>query len=154
MVVSLHACDTATDLALAKAVAWQSTVILSVPCCQHELFNKIQNPGMGPLLKHGILKERLSALITDALRAQVLEMAGYQVQVIEFIDMEHTAKNLLIRAVRKKGEHDVSREAAEYQGFYAAWGLNDLFIEKAMIPTLPIRELIAESESSSDNSLC
>ncbi|MDI4647562.1 class I SAM-dependent methyltransferase [Cohnella hashimotonis] len=100
MVVTLHACDTATDAALLKAVGWQASVILSVPCCQHELMRQIEQPLLKPLLRHGILKERFSALVTDAVRAQLLEVSGYKVQMLEFIDLEHTPKNLLIRAVR------------------------------------------------------
>lgn len=100
MVVTLHACDTATDAALIKAVGWQASVILSVPCCQHELMRQIEQPVLKPLLRHGILKERFSALVTDAVRAQLLEASGYKVQMLEFIDLEHTPKNLLIRAVR------------------------------------------------------
>jgi SAM-dependent methyltransferase len=103
MVVTLHACDTATDAALEKAVRWDARIILSVPCCQHELFRQVQNEALHPLLKHGILKERFSALITDAARAQLLELAGYKTQLLEFIDMEHTPKNLLIRAVKEPG---------------------------------------------------
>ena len=101
MVVTLHACDTATDYALAKAVEWGAKVILSVPCCQHEINRQIHNEALSPLLKYGIIKERLSALVTDALRANLLEAAGYETNILEFIDMEHTPKNLLIRAVRK-----------------------------------------------------
>ena len=101
MVVTLHACDTATDYALAKAVEWGAKVILSVPCCQHEINRQIHNEALSPLLKYGIIKERLSALVTDALRANLLEAAGYETSILEFIDMEHTPKNLLIRAVRK-----------------------------------------------------
>lgn len=100
MVVTLHACDTATDYALAKAVAWNAQVILSVPCCQHELNGQIENEMLSPVLSYGILKERMAALITDGLRAQLLTEAGYDTQILEFIDMEHTPKNLLIRAVR------------------------------------------------------
>ena len=100
MVVTLHACDTATDFALAKAVQWDAKVILSVPCCQHELNGKIRNDLLTPVLKYGILRERMSALITDGIRANLLESAGYSVQILEFIDMEHTPKNLLIRAVK------------------------------------------------------
>ena len=99
MVVTLHACDTATDYALAKAVKWQAKVILSVPCCQHELNRQLQNPILEPVLKYGILKERMAALFTDGLRAEHLEAYGYRTQLLEFIDMEHTPKNLLIRAV-------------------------------------------------------
>ncbi|HRD54925.1 MAG TPA: SAM-dependent methyltransferase [Parachlamydiaceae bacterium] len=116
MVVSLHACDTATDAALAKAVSWQADVILSVPCCQHELFSQIQNEALMPLLKHGILKERFAALATDAARAQILEIEGYLVQILEFIDMEHTPKNLLIRAVKNKIQNK-EKSAKVYQIF-------------------------------------
>lgn len=107
MVVTLHACDTATDYALAKAVGWHAKVILSVPCCQHEINGQIANDVLKPILKHGLLKERFSAIVTDALRAEYLEREGYEVQVLEFIDMEHTPKNILIRAIDtgKKGKN-------------------------------------------------
>ncbi len=104
MVVTLHACDTATDYALNQAVCWGAKVILSVPCCQHELNGQIQNELLAPVLKYGLLKERMAALITDGLRAEILESRGYDVQVLEFIDMEHTPKNILIRAVKGKRE--------------------------------------------------
>ena len=99
MVVTLHACDTATNYALAKAVYWGAKVILSVPCCQHELNGQIRNEMLSPVLSYGILKERMAALITDGLRAQLLEGVGYETQILEFVDMEHTPKNLLIRGV-------------------------------------------------------
>lgn len=99
MVVTLHACDTATDYALAKAVGWGAKVILSVPCCQHELNKQMKNDLLSPVLHCGILKERMAALMTDGLRAQILEANGYRTQILEFIDMAHTPKNLLIRAV-------------------------------------------------------
>lgn len=106
MVVTLHACDTATDYALAKAVGWNAKVILSVPCCQHELNGQIESEVLEPIFKYGLIKERAAALVTDALRAEYLESAGYAAQILEFIDMEHTPKNILIRGVRngKKGE--------------------------------------------------
>ena len=109
MVVTLHACDTATDHALAKAVGWGAQVILSVPCCQHELNRQIDSDVLAPVLKYGILKDRMSALITDGIRANLLEEMGYETQLLEFIDMEHTPKNILIRAVktgRKKDKKD------------------------------------------------
>ena len=99
MVVTLNACDTATDYALAKAVGWGAKVILSVPCCQHELNKQMKNDLLSPVLHYGILKERMAALMTDGLRAQILEANGYRTQILEFIDMAHTPKNLLIRAV-------------------------------------------------------
>ena len=120
MVVTLHACDTATDDALAKAVQWGASVILSVPCCQHELFGQLQNDTLRPLLKHGILKERLTALVTDSVRASLLETAGYSVQILEFIALEHTAKNLLIRAVKRPGGAP-KPPSAEYEAFRDFW---------------------------------
>lgn len=102
MVVTLHACDTATDYALAKAVDWNAKVILSVPCCQHEVNKQITCRELEPLLKYGLIKERMSALITDAIRANILEEQGYDVQILEFIDMEHTPKNILIRGVKRQ----------------------------------------------------
>lgn len=114
MVISLHACDIATDAALEKAIKWQAKVILCVPCCQHELFHQIQNQALTPLLKHGILKERFAALATDALRAQLLEVSGYHTQVLEFIEMEHTPKNLLIRAVKNVKPDNIAKKRQAY----------------------------------------
>lgn len=113
MVITLHACDVATDFALDKAVHWNAKVILSVPCCQHELNAQIENDMLEPLLKYGILKERFAALLTDALRANLLEQNGYEVQILEFIDMEHTPKNLLIRAVKRGEKADKKKEKLE-----------------------------------------
>jgi SAM-dependent methyltransferase len=100
LVVSLHACDTATDDALAQAVRWQADVILAVPCCQKEAYRQIRSVLLTPLLRHGLAKERFAALVTDTLRAQLLELAGYRAQLVEFVPLEHTAKNVLIRAVK------------------------------------------------------
>ena len=143
MVVTLHACDTATDFALAKAVGWTAKVILSVPCCQHEVnkqFEKQQNlksgkmktktevletlevPSnqfsvveevLGPIMDYGLLRERFAALVTDGLRAKRLESEGYETQVLEFIDMEHTPKNILLRAVKKGSPAAKSGKEAE-----------------------------------------
>jgi len=131
MVVTLHACDNATDAALVKAVNWGAQAILSVPCCQHEFYNKINNSALEPLLKHGIIKEKLSSLVTDSLRANVLEILGYQVQLLEFIDMEHTPKNILIRAI--KTSEEINLEALKsYRAFKEFWGLKDIYIEKEL----------------------
>ncbi len=112
MVVTLHACDTATDYAIDKAVRWGASVILSVPCCQHELNGQMHSELLEPIMQYGLLRERFCAIATDGLRAQLLEMAGYRTQILEFIDMEHTPKNLLIRAV-KTGKKANNR--AEYE---------------------------------------
>ena len=99
MVVTLHACDTATDYALINAVKWHSRVILSVPCCQHELFSQIKEPVNDSYLKYGILKDKFTEILTDGLRGLKLESAGYQVNMIEFTSLEHTARNVMIKAV-------------------------------------------------------
>lgn len=115
MVVTLHACDTATDFALAKAVGWKAKVILSVPCCQHELNGQMANEVLAPLFSYGLIKERMAALVTDSLRAEYLKREGYDTQILEFIDMEHTPKNILIRAVYtgKRGDNDEAICACE-----------------------------------------
>jgi len=117
MVVTLHACDTATDYALAKAVKWNASVILSVPCCQHELNGQMDNELMGPVFQYGLIKERMAALYTDAIRAELLESRGYRTQILEFIDMEHTPKNILIRAVRQGEKKDNRKELEELMTF-------------------------------------
>lgn len=117
MVVTLHACDTATDYALEKAVKWEASVILSVPCCQHELNKQMDSELLRPVLQYGLIKERMAALYTDALRAEILENRGYRTQILEFIDMEHTPKNILIRAVKQGGPKDNRKEIEDILQF-------------------------------------
>lgn len=134
MVVTLHACDTATDYAFAKAAEWGAQVILSVPCCQHEVNRQIRNEQLEPVLKYGILKERMSALMTDGIRACFLETRGYDTQILEFIDMEHTPKNLLIRAVKTGQPKDAGAIYEMMQAFHLS-------------PTLP--KLLAGQDENS-----
>ena len=129
MVISLHACNTATDEALAKAVNWGAKVILAVPCCQHELLKKIRNESMVPMMKYGIIKEKLASLITDSVRANVLEIMGYRTQVLEFIDMEHTPKNVMIRAFFEDTPN-IQKVVKEYKQFKEQWQFSP-YIEEA-----------------------
>lgn len=134
MVMTLHACDTATDYALAKAFRWNARVILSVPCCQHELNRKMDCQPLQGALRYGIIRERTAALMTDAMRAQLLEIHGYQTQLLEFIDMAHTPKNILIRAVRQQKMTPApvrKRREAEYQQCRALLGAAPL-LEKLL----------------------
>lgn len=117
MVVTLHACDTATDYALYKAMKWQAMVILSVPCCQHEVNGQISCSQLEGALRYGLIRERMAALFTDALRADILDENGYDTQVLEFIDMEHTPKNILLRAVkRERGACTIAKEKTGVRG--------------------------------------
>lgn len=100
MVMTLHACDTATDYALYKAIKWGADVIMAVPCCQHELNRKKGDALLAGVNQYGLLKERMASIFTDAMRANLLTEYGYDTQILEFIDMEHTPKNLLIRGVK------------------------------------------------------
>lgn len=125
MVVTLHACDTATDYALINAVHWNSKVILSVPCCQHELFSQIENPINEPMLKHGIIKDKFTELLTDGLRGLKLEAMGYDVNMIEFTSLEHTSKNIMIKAVLNDRTDDLSKNKAmrEYEKLKAFYNV-------------------------------
>ena len=111
IVMTLHACDTATDYALYNALQWNAGLILSVPCCQHELNRQMYSETYSALTHFGIVKERTAALMTDAIRADLLIAAGYDTQILEFVDLSHTPKNLLIRAVRSKVS-EKNRESA------------------------------------------
>ncbi len=131
LAISLHACDTATDDALIAATRWGSRAILAVPCCQHELAPQLKMAGAEALLSHGILRERFATLATDALRAEWLENRGYSARVVEFIDTEHTPKNLLIRAVRRERNdgRDLAR-AKRYREFREFLGLGETYLER------------------------
>jgi hypothetical protein len=122
IVLSLHACDTATDEAVAQGVRWGAAVILAAPCCQHELHDQLAAPPLRPLLRHGILKERLADLVTDSFRALALRIMGYRTSVIEFVSPEMTSKNLMIRAERglEPGDAAFVREYTELKAF---WGV-------------------------------
>lgn len=138
LVVSLHACDTATDAALAQAVRWGAPLILAVPCCQHEFHHTMQPAASLTVLnEHGLLRERFAALATDAVRANLLEQCGYHTQVVEFIDLEHTPKNLLLRCVQRSvtPEH-LARKQAEYAAFKSLLGLTTPTLERLLCERL------------------
>ena len=111
LVVTLHACDTATDHAIFNALRWGAERILSVPCCQHELNGQIKSEGLSILTRYGLVRERVAALMTDALRGNLLEVCGYKTQLLEFIELEHTPKNILIRAVKRHRPPEVRQKA-------------------------------------------
>ena len=135
LVVSLHACDTATDDAITQAVEWKSQVILAVPCCQHEWSQRIECDQLSTILDHGILKERLAALATDAYRAAWLEQYGYATSVMEFIDLEHTPKNLLIRAVRRSSISEPATESKKLDEFKRFMGVGEVHLDSILDAT-------------------
>ena len=126
MVITLHACDMATDFALYNAVNWGAGYIFSVPCCQHELNAKIKSETFSLMTRYGIIKERFSALVTDAIRGNLLEYMGYNVNLLEFVDLSHTPKNILIRAVKNpnKAENVKLRAMDEVKRMMEEYGIN------------------------------
>ncbi len=130
LVVTLHACDTASDAAIAQAMRWQAKAILAAPCCQHEVAGLLSADLLPGIMKFGILRERFAALATDALRAAILERAGYQTQIIEFIDLEHTPKNLLLRAVRRDCPDPAA--AASVESLKNQLGIREFSLERLL----------------------
>ena len=128
MVITLHACDTATDYALYNAIKWNAKMIFSVPCCQHELNHQMKAKNLGILNEYGIIQERVSALMTDAVRGNLLECVGYKTQLLEFIDISHSPKNILIRASKSNLSKD-KKEKSLHQ-------VNSLIEEFNFNPTL------------------
>lgn len=124
MIISLHACDTATDYAIYFGVKLNCDVILSVPCCQHELFKQIKNNELSSMLSYGILKERFSSLLTDNLRADALKLCGYKTNIIEFIDMEHTPKNIMIKAIKNKNSAKNDNNIENFQKLIYNFNIN------------------------------
>jgi SAM-dependent methyltransferase len=126
VVLALHACDTATDDALARAVRWQAPVVLAAPCCHHDIQRQLATAATpqpyGPLNRHGILRERFADVLTDAVRAELLRLLGYRVEVVEFVESRHTPRNTLLRAVKTGVAPDPAR-TAEYVDLISQWGL-------------------------------
>lgn len=135
MVISLHACDTATDDALLQAIRWKSSVILAVPCCQHELNSHLSTTALPPLTSFGITKERFASMLTDTMRAGLLNAIGYQTQMLEFIETEHTPKNLLIRSLRKveaRTNEERIKQIEEIQAMRTQLGIPALAFERGL----------------------
>lgn len=143
MVVTLHACDVATDLALSKAVNWGADVILSVPCCQHELFSQLDAPNLQVMTQYGLIKERFSSLATDTIRAELLKLIGFEAQLLEFIDLEHTPKNILIRAYRTN-KRPTKKQIEEYKQFVTMLGAKP-FLQKELFGEEEVSLLLTDN---------
>ena len=115
MIITLHACDTATDYAIYHGIRWNCNVIINVPCCQHELFHQMKNSAFHMITEHGILKERFAAMLTDSIRSRILNLVGYKSEIMEFIEIENTPKNLMIRSIKnnKPIDNDKKHELDE-----------------------------------------
>lgn len=139
-VITLHACNNATDDAIIQAMKWNAQIIMCVPCCQHEFFEQMINSVMPGVLKHGIHKEKVATIVTDSVRGNILEIMGYDVKIMEFIDMEHTPKNILIKGVKIKKESEDRRKKAveEYKKLKSFWGINP-YIERELEKELGIK---------------
>ena len=129
LVFSLHACDVATDYAIYKALKWNAKVIMAVPCCQKEINPQIQSNELNSLIKHGIHREKLATLVTDSLRASLLDSIGYKTNVMEFIDLEHTPKNVLIRAIKNE-KIDKTRRNDEYDSLLKAFKIQHFMLDE------------------------
>jgi SAM-dependent methyltransferase len=133
VVLALHACDTATDDALARAVEWEAPLVLAAPCCHHDIAAQLRrNPTPTPyslLTRHGILRERFADTLTDALRASILRLVGYRVDVVEFVESEHTPRNTMLRAVRTGGRVKGGGVRKEYDDLVAAWAVRPKLAE-------------------------
>lgn len=130
MVMTLHACDVATDYALYNAICWNAQYILSVPCCQHELNKQMHTDGFAALTRYGIIKERFAALATDSIRGLMLEACGYKTDIMEFIDIAHSPKNLLIRAVKKNVSQDKkNRSVADAENLCREFGVRQTLMD-------------------------
>jgi len=133
VVLALHACDTATDDALSRSVDWGATLVLSAPCCHHDLQTRLAAapapPGFGMLTRHGILRERLADTLTDGVRASLLRTRGYSVDVREFVASEHTPRNTLLRAIRTDDDRNAATGRQEYDSFVRTWGIRPRLAE-------------------------
>jgi hypothetical protein len=138
VVLALHACDTATDDALARAVGWEAPLILAAPCCHHDIQKQLKNveppPPYGLLTRYGIVRERFADLLTDSLRAAVLRQVGYRVEVVQFVDSEHTPRNLLLRAART-GVTAGPEVRSEYEAMAGEWRVTPRLATLVLAPS-------------------